>query len=128
MLKEKKGEVVALLGFTGIRLSDMVISKSTKTEIEIIKADGKVMVFDRKTGVQTNCEEGKEKYANKIVTLADAPERKKKAAPKKAKKVEEEVEEAPKKAKKGKKAPKVVEEPEEEDFEDEDDDEDFEEV
>lgn len=106
----KKGETVALLGFTGIRLADVVVSAATKTEISVEKKDGAIMVFDRKTGVQKNVDEGKEKYANKIVTLEDAPEKKERKA----------------KAKPVKKAVKKVEEIVEED-EDEDEDEEEEE-
>ena len=74
-----KGDVVVLLGFTGIRLADMKIKVATKTELHIEKKDGKLLIFDRKTGIQKNVDEGKEKYANKIVAEEDAPAPKKKA-------------------------------------------------
>jgi len=79
----KKGDVVVLLGFTGIRLADMKVTASDKSSITLIKRDGSEMVFSRKTGKQTNVEEGKEKYANKIVDPDDAPapKAKKKAVP-----------------------------------------------
>lgn len=93
VLATQKGDKVVLLGFTGIRLAEVEIAKATKTSLTVIKADGKELVFDRKTGIQTNTEEGKEKYANKIVHPTNAPAPKKKAAPKKvAPKVVEEVE------------------------------------
>ena len=106
MLQTKKGQTVVLIGFTGIRLSEVIASGATKTVITVTKKDGSDMLFDRKTGMQTNCVEGKEKYANKIMSIEDAPEAKAKA---------------PKKAK-GKKAPKVEAIPEDE-FEDEDEEE-----
>ena len=74
-----KGEIVVLLGFTGIRLADMKIKVATKTELHIEKKDGSLLIFDRKTGIQKNVAEGKEKYANKIVDPEDAPAPKKKA-------------------------------------------------
>ena len=139
MLQTKKGGVVVLIGFTGIRLSEVTCTTATKTEIRTIKKDGTEMIFDRKTGIQTNPRDAK--YANKIVSLEDAPAKKEKKAPKKkapkAKKVEapveeefEEIEEdveeveapAPKKkAKAKKKAKKAVPAPVEDEFDDEDD-------
>lgn len=136
MLNLKKGERAALIGFTGIRLSEVEISNATKTTLEVIKKDGSTMVFDKKTGVQTNVAAGKEKYANKLLTLADSPAKKAEApkkeekkstkkAPKKAEPEddeEEEEEEAPKAPKKGtKKAPKKkAPEPDPDEEEDED--------
>lgn len=143
-LAAKKGDKLVLLGFTGIRLAEVEVAKATKTELTVIKANGDEMVFDRKTGVQTNVAEGKEKYANKLVDPADAPAPKakkakpaKKAAPKKEEPEveeedeEEEEEEAPKPKKKpakGKKKPAKKVEVEEDDEDDEDDDEDYEEM
>lgn len=109
----KVGDKVVLFGFTGIRLAEVTISAADKKNVTVEKKDGKLLIFDRKTGVQNNTEEGKEKYANKIATLEDAPkkdEEEKPAKKPKAKKAAE-TEEAPKK----KKAPKkkvVVEEDE----------------
>lgn len=80
MLQTKKGQTVVLIGFTGIRLSEVVASNATKTVITVTKKDGSDMLFDRKTGMQTNCVEGKEKYANKIMSVEDAPEAKAKKA------------------------------------------------
>lgn len=139
----KKGDKVVLLGFTGIRLAEVEIAKADKKSLTVIKADGKEMVFDRKTGIQTNTAEGKEKYANKIVDPEDAPapKPKKAKAPKKVKpakeveeveEVEEEEEEEKPKKKAAKKAPakkakkKVEEEPEE--IEEDEDDEEYEEL
>lgn len=94
---------MVLIGFTGIRLSEVTCTAATKTEITMTKKDGTLMIFDRKTGVQTNARDAK--YANKIVNIEDAPPAKEKKAP-------------VKKAAKAAKAPKVEEVPEE-DFEDE---------
>jgi len=144
MLQTKKGGKMVLIGFTGIRLSEVICTAATKAEITMTKKDGSLMIFDRKTGVQTNARDAK--YANKIVTVEDAPPAKEKKAPKKkAKKAapvveevaeeddfeDEEVEETPKKKtpakKKASKKTAKVEELVEEEFEDEDDEE-YEEV
>ncbi len=123
MLNVNKGDKVILKGFTGIKLGVFEVEKVTEKSIVVLKKNGEKMVFSKKTGVQTNVEEGKEKYANSIMEDDGSyvrPQRKKKA--KKAKKVEEpideveveaeEEEEKPaKKTKKVKKA-KKVEEPE----------------
>lgn len=152
--KVKKGDTVAIVGFTGIRLTDTEVTGASKTQIKVLKTDGAEMIFDRKTGVQKNVEEGKEKYANKAMLPADAPVNKKREKkvkpPKKTKEpivVEEEPEEgefdeefeedeeepkkAKKPAKKSKKPAKKVEEEfeEDDDFDDDDfDDDDFEEI
>jgi len=131
-IKAKKGELVALIGFTGIYLSDKEVHSATKTEITLLHADGRELTFDRKTGKQTNLVAGKEQYANKIMNLDEAPEkpvkkaRTPKAKPVKSKKpapvVDEEDEddededEAPApKPKKGKKPAPVVEDDDDED-------------
>lgn len=134
MLNVEKGDKVILKGFTGIKLGVFEIEKVTEKSIVVLKKNGEKMVFSKKTGVQTNVEEGKEKYANSIMEDDGSyvrPQRKKKA--KKAKKVEEpideveveaeEEEEKPaKKTKKVKKA-KKVEEPEPVEVEDDETDE-----
>ncbi len=149
--KVKVGETVAILGFTGMRLSDLKVTGVTKTHIKVAKADGSEMIFDKKTGKQTNVPVEKEKFANKAVLLEDAPERTPRGAKKKAEKPakkapkpvavvedededdEEEEEPAPKK-KPAKKAAAPAKKPakkaavvEEEDWEDDEDDEDEEE-
>lgn len=94
----KEGDIVALVGFTGIRLTDVEIVGATKTQVKALKADGSEMIFSKKDGVQTNVEKGKEKYANKIMSLEDAPVNKKRKKqqpkPKKDKVVVEEPEES----------------------------------
>ena len=134
MLNVEKGDKVILKGFTGIKLGVFEVEKVTEKSVVVLKKNGEKMVFSKKTGVQTNVEEGKEKYANSIMEDDGSyvrPQRKKKA--KKAKEVEEpideveveaeEEEEKPaKKTKKVKKA-KKVEEPEPVEVEDDETDE-----
>lgn len=72
-IKAKKGDEVCLLGFTGMRIGMRPVEAATKDALTIAKADGTPMVFNRKTGVQSNMEPGKEKYAGMIVDAADAP-------------------------------------------------------
>lgn len=149
MMNQKKGDTVILCGFTGIKLGVFEVTAATKKTLTLTKANGDELIFDRKTGKQINVEEGKEKYANRIIENDGsyvAPTRsgaKKKATKKPAKKqpdpveddededeADDEEEEEPKPVKKpakkaaakapAKKAP-VVEE------DDEDDDE-FEEI
>lgn len=149
----KKGDSVILCGFTGIKLGVFRITAATKKTVTLTKANGDELIFDRKSGKQINVEEGKEKYANKIIeddgsyvapTRSGAKKSTKKTPAKKQpepveededdEEEEEEEEEAPKPTKKGtkktpakktpaKKAPVV-----EEDDDDEDDDDDFEEI
>lgn len=122
----KKGDTVIMCGFTGIKLGVFTVDKTSEKSITVIKKDGTPLVFSRKSGKQTNTEEGKEKYANTIIEDDGsyvAPKRKKKS-----KKTEKKTE----KKKSKKKAAEEIEEVEEtgddfeEEFEDEDDD--FEEV
>lgn len=149
IMTAKKGDSVILCGFTGIKLGVFTITAATKKTITLTKANGDELIFDRKTGKQINVEEGKEKYANKVIeddgsyvapTRSGAKKAKKAPAKKQPQPVEEddededeEEEEAPKPAKKAakkaapakkptKKAPVV-----EDDDDDEDDDE-FEEI
>ena len=132
MLNVNKGDKVILKGFTGIKLGVFEVEKVTEKSVVVLKTNGEKMVFSKKTGVQTNVEEGKEKYANSIMEDDGSyvkPQRKKKA--KKAKKVEEPVddveaeEEEEKPAKKTKKVKKAkkVEEPEPVEVEDDETDE-----
>lgn len=152
MMNQKKGDTVILCGFTGIKLGVFEVTAATKKTLTLTKANGDELIFDRKTGKQINVEEGKEKYANRIIEDDGsyvAPTRsgaKKKATKKPAKKQpepveddededeaddeeEEETKPVKKPAKKAaakapaKKAPVV-----EEDEDDEDDDDEFEEI
>lgn len=113
MMNQKKGDTVILCGFTGIKLGVFEVTTATKKTLTLTKANGDELIFDRKTGKQINVEEGKEKYANRIIEDDGsyvAPTRsgaKKKAA---------------------KKPTKKQPEPVEEDEDDEDDDDEFEEI
>lgn len=120
----KKGDTVIMCGFTGIKLGVFTVDKTSEKSITVIKKDGTPLVFSRKSGKQTNTEEGKEKYANTIIEDDGsyvAPKRKKKS-----KKTEKKTE----KKKSKKKAAEEIEEVEEtgDDFEEEFEDDDFEEV
>lgn len=140
MINSKKGDSVILKGFTGIKLGVFEVTAATKKTVTITKRNGDELIFDRKTGKQTNVEEGKEKYANSImeddgsyVAPSTRGAAKKSAPAKKAAKPtpveeddededEEEEEPVKKPAKKAaKKAAPVVEE-------DDEDDDDFEEI
>lgn len=68
----KKGETVALLGFTGMNIGEFKVTAATKSEITIETKKG-TLSFSRKTGKQLGLPEEKEKYANKIVLPEDAP-------------------------------------------------------
>lgn len=118
----KKGDTVIMCGFTGIKLGVFEVAKASEKSITVMKKDGTPLVFSRKTGKQTNTEEGKERYANSIIEDDGsyvAPQRgtKKKAEKKTTKK------------KASKKAEEVIEEEDEEELEDDfEDDDDFEDV
>ena len=119
----KKGDNVILCGFTGIKLGVFEVTKTSEKSISITKKDGSILTFSRKTGKQTNVEEGKERYANSIMEDDGSytPLRRKKKAEKKTSQK--------KSAKKAK--PVEDEEPDEEELEDEefeDEDEDFEDL
>ena len=156
MMNQKKGDTVILCGFTGIKLGVFEVTAATKKTLTLTKANGDELIFDRKTGKQINVEEGKEKYANRIieddgsyVVPTRSGAKKKAPAKKPAKKApvveededdeddEDEEEEEPKPVKKGAKkaAPKApAKKPAkkapvvEEDEDDEDDDDEFEEI
>lgn len=129
MLNVNKGDKVILKGFTGIKLGVFEVEKVTEKSVVVLKTNGEKMVFSKKTGVQTNVEEGKEKYANSIMEDDGSyvrPQRKKKAKkveePVDEVEAEEEEEKPAKKTKKVKKA-KKVEEPEPVEVEDDETDE-----
>jgi hypothetical protein len=88
MEKIKKGDVVTLLGFTGMNLGNFVVVKATKTELTIEAKKG-LLTFSRKTGKQLGLPEEKERYANKIVLPEDAPEKVERKKKKDDKKVED---------------------------------------
>ena len=119
----KKGDSVILKGFTGIKLGVFEVFKVTDKTITVKKKDGNLMIFSKKTGKQTNMDEGKEKYANSImeddgsyVKPRTGGNRKGKGKTAKGKKEKEPVETA-----------EAVEN-DEDDFEELDEDDDFEEL
>lgn len=120
----KKGDTVIVKGFTGIKLGVFEVAKATEKNITVEKKDGSLMIFSKKTGKQTNVEEGKEKYANSVMEDDGSyvqPHRGKKT-PK-----AEPTKKAPKKAKKEDAIPEPEEDDEDLD-EDFDEDDDFEEL
>lgn len=101
MIKAKKGDTVILRGFTGIQLGVFEVKKSTDKTLTLLKKDGNKMIFSRKTGKQTNVDEGKERFANSIIDDDGSYVR-----PKRKTKAEKEAERAEKEEKKKKKAKK----------------------
>lgn len=63
----KKGDSVILCGFTGMKLGVFEVIAAGEKNIRIKKKSGEMMIFSRKTGKQLNIEEGKERFANKII-------------------------------------------------------------
>lgn len=107
----KKGETVALLGFTGMNIGEFKVTAATKSEITIETKKG-TLSFSRKTGKQLGLPEEKEKYANKIVLPEDAPPKvERKAKPK----VEDKKDDKKKPAKEDKKPAKKQPAPPEDD-------------
>lgn len=117
----KKGDTVIMCGFTGIKLGIFEVAKASEKSITVMKKDGTPLVFSRKTGKQTNTEEGKERYANSIIEDDGSY-----VAPQRGTKKKTEKKATKKKA--SKKAEEVIEEDEEELEDDFEDDDDFEDV
>ena len=117
----KKGDTVIMCGFTGIKLGVFEVAKASEKSITVMKKDGTPLVFSRKTGKQTNTEEGKERYANSIIEDDGSY-----VAPQRGTKKKTEKKATKKKA--SKKAEEVIEEDEEELEDDFEDDNDFEDV
>lgn len=117
----KKGDTVIMCGFTGIKLGVFEVAKASEKSITVMKKDGTPLVFSRKTGKQTNTEEGKERYANSIIEDDGSY-----VAPQRGTKKKTEKKATKKKA--SKKAEEVIEEDEEELEDDFEDDDDFEDV
>ena len=87
--KVKKGDTVIMVGFTGMQMGVFPVVKADEKKITIEKADGTQLAFNRKDGKQSKVEEGKERFANKIIEddgTYKPPQRKKKADKKKDKK------------------------------------------
>lgn len=117
----KKGDTVIMCGFTGIKLGVFEVAKASEKSITVMKKDGTPLVFSRKTGKQTNTEEGKERYANSIIEDDGSY-----VAPQRGTKKKTEKKATKKKA--SKKVEEVIEEDEEELEDDFEDDDDFEDV
>lgn len=62
---EQVEEFVEVLAFTGMSLGKFKVTKRTKKEVTLVTKSGKEMVFDLKTGYQTNAKKGA--FRNKIV-------------------------------------------------------------
>lgn len=93
LMDVKKGDKVALFGFTGISFGLKTVEAADKKTITFTGRAGE-MIFDRKTGIQTNNAKG-DRWANKIypadeleqhLTGKQAPAAKSKAAKKDEKK------------------------------------------
>ena len=121
----KKGDNVILCGFTGIKLGVFEVTKASEKSISITKKDGSILTFSRKTGKQTNVEEGKERYANSVMEDDGSytPPRRKKKVTKKATKKAEKKKSAKKAEPVEDEEPEDEEELEDEEFEDLDDEE-----
>ena len=117
----KKGDTVIMCGFTGIKLGVFEVAKASEKSITVMKKDGTPLVFSRKSGRQTNVEEGKERYANKIIEDDGSYVAPKRNGKKKAEKPS-------KKKKPAKKSEDIAEEEELESFDDDFEDDDFEEL
>ena len=142
MITAKKGDSIIVKGFTGMKLGVFEVASANKSTVTVMKNNGDELIFDRKSGKQTNITEGKERFANTAMDddgsyVAPTRPAKKKAAPAKAKEVEElpddddegEEEEDEEPIRPAKKAPakkkakkvKVVEDDDDDDFEEIDD-------
>lgn len=76
-------KVITVYAFTGMRIGDLEVVKETPKEVTVITADGKKeMVFDKKTGLQTNAKSAR--FANRLKPLE-------KKSPKEEKKEEIEI-------------------------------------
>jgi len=64
----KKGSKISMFTFTGMNLGIFDVKSADAKSITVTTTKGDKL-FSKKTGKQTNCEEGKEKYANRL----DAP-------------------------------------------------------
>ena len=59
-------KTVKVVAFTGMRIGELEVVKETATSIEVATVRGIIIVFDKATGIQTNCLNPK--YANRIVS------------------------------------------------------------
>lgn len=140
MITAKKGDSIIVKGFTGMKLGVFEVASANKSTVTVMKNNGDELIFDRKSGKQTNITEGKERYANTAMDddgsyVAPTRPTRKKAAPAKAAEMEsvsddddeDEDDEEPVRptkktpAKKKAKKVKVVEDDDDDDFEEIDD-------
>lgn len=142
MITAKKGDSIIVKGFTGMKLGVFEVASANKSTVTVMKNNGDELIFDRKSGKQTNITEGKERYANTAMDddgsyVAPTRPTRKKAAPAKAAEMEsvsddddedeEDEEDEPVRptkktpAKKKAKKVKVVEDDDDDDFEEIDD-------
>ena len=90
MLKQRKGETVGMVGFTGMNLGIFVVEKADKNTITVINKKGVEMIFDRATGIQVNPKD--DRYANRIGEPVAKPSSKAPSPTVKTKAVKDEVE------------------------------------
>lgn len=144
MITAKKGDSIIVKGFTGMKLGVFEVASANKSTVTVMKNNGDELIFDRKSGKQTNITEGKERYANTAMDddgsyVAPTRPTRKKAAPAKAADMEslpdddedEEDEEEDEPVRPAKKTPakkpskakkvRVVEDDDDDDFEEIDD-------
>lgn len=62
--KKPKGKTVSVFAFTGMALGELEIVKENETTVEVVKSDGKKLIFDKVSGLQINCKHPR--YANRI--------------------------------------------------------------
>lgn len=63
-IQRKKGRTIEVFAFTGMRLGDLEVIKETDKTIKAIRGDGRELIFDKKTGLQTNCKNPR--FANRL--------------------------------------------------------------
>lgn len=62
--RKPKENTIEVFAFTGMKLGDLEVVKETKTMVEVLKSDGKPMVFDKRTGLQKDSKNPR--FANRI--------------------------------------------------------------
>lgn len=74
-LQISAGDTVTMLTFSGKNLGNFGVQEVFEGSVRIIAGNGKTYIFDSTTGIQTNNENGKEKFANIIMLPEDANEK-----------------------------------------------------
>ena len=72
--KKKPEKTVMVYAFTGMKLGELEVTSETKKEIVTVRGDGKTLIFDKKTGLQSNCKNAR--FANKIIIGSEPPSKK----------------------------------------------------